>query len=74
MNNLLATKAVVKKWMRLHAKDHVDHKTGEVNATGLAESAADAFNLYEDRRDYTISEVLFSWSLEAASIYERQHR
>lgn len=33
----------VRTWMKLHAADYVDPKTGEVNATALAEGAASEF-------------------------------
>lgn len=34
----------VRRWMRRNIADHRDPHTGEVNATTLAESAADAFD------------------------------
>jgi hypothetical protein len=38
------TKSTVKSWMKKNVADHVDPKTDEVNATGLAEAAAQEFD------------------------------
>lgn len=34
----------VRSWMRVNKSEHVDPRTGELNATQLAESAAQAFD------------------------------
>lgn len=38
------TKANVRTWMRSNGFNHEDRHTGEIDMTGLAEAAADAFN------------------------------
>lgn len=37
-------KNTARQWMRQHKAEHRDRHTGEINATTLAESCADAFD------------------------------
>ena len=39
------TKPAVKSWMRANRANHEDPTTGEINATSLAEEAADHFGV-----------------------------
>jgi len=66
----MAQKTAVLTWMRNAAPNYVDRMTGEVNATGLAESAANNFNLYENRTDYPIPEWVFDLAAEVAIEFE----
>lgn len=61
----------VRKWMRAHLADHIDD-VGEVNATSLAEEAADVFDAYEDKRDYRPVEDLFDIAAELADQHDRK--
>lgn len=64
--------AHVKSWMRDHVGEYVDMKTGEVNATKLAEEAA-----YESSRSEWLDDSthpIWDWALDAAARYERGHR
>lgn len=57
-------------WMHRVAPTHMDGKTGEVNTTGLAEAAAEEFDLYLDDPDATIP----AWVHDAAVLVEiRRH-
>lgn len=50
----------VKKWMIQNASNHE-------NSTSLAEEAAQIFNLYEDKVDYVIPEIVFEMSAKTMS-------
>jgi hypothetical protein len=39
-------------------------KTGEVNCTAMAESCACEFDLYEDKVEWVIPEVVFDWAVD----------
>lgn len=67
-------KVRTKRWMQNHVEDHVDRKTNEVNSTGLAEEAAQQFNIYEDTVDYAIPDELFDMSADVAMRWERENR
>lgn len=52
----------VRSWMRVNRRDFEDPRTGEINATALAEAAAEAFNQKDaggplDDSDHWIWEV-----------------
>ena len=65
-------KAKVKKWMKSMVDDHVDNKTGEVNTTSLAESAAHEF----DQDQWLDDENHWVWDLsfDVANGYERANK
>lgn len=60
----------VRQYMLHNILDHVDPLTGEVNATGLAEDAAQHFNSYGKPPDYEIPEVYFEWAEDIATAHE----
>jgi len=64
---IITFKNKVKKWMTQNYDHHVDHMTGEINTTSLAEEAADMYDLYEDHVDWNIPEEVFSWSVEVVN-------
>ncbi len=59
-------RANVRRYLSANTSEHVDPKTGEVNLTLLAESAAQRFDLYEDDADATIPEWVFDMAVEVA--------
>lgn len=61
------TKGKVKQYMRDNVAYHVDPKTLEVNATGLAEDAADAWGYVYDTPD-----DFFDWAAEIADVEEKR--
>ena len=67
-------KGRVKRWMQQHVDEYVDRRTGEVNATEMAEAAANEFDIYEDRQDYRIPEDIFDISADVAEAAERRLR
>ncbi len=56
---------VLKTFMRNNLEDHRD-ECGEVNTTGLAELAADHFDLFEDRVDWRPLERCFDAACEVS--------
>ena len=66
-NKIITLKNKVKNWMKQNYDHHIDHMTGEINSTSLAEEAADMHDLYEDHVDWNIPEEVFEWSQEVAS-------
>lgn len=68
-------KSKVRNWMRSHAHEYEDKRTGEVNATELAEAAADEFG-HKDVGDWLDDETHWVWDLaaDAAEQHERQHK
>lgn len=69
------SKASVKSWMKKMVTDYVDSKTGEVNATGLAEGAADEFDK-KDLGGWLDDESHWVWDAaqEVADEYEKKHK
>lgn len=61
----------VAHWMRLRVDDYVDG-CGEVNCTKLAEDAADALDIYEDRVEYAIPEFVFEVAFETSEWLKKQ--
>ncbi len=61
----------IRRWMEQHVDDHIDD-VNEVDATGLAEAAADQFNAYEDTRDYKIPEEVFDMAAEIAIRHDQR--
>lgn len=57
----------VRTWMRAYAADYRDPATGEVNATALAESCADAFGV-KDVGGPLDDETHWIWDLAAACV------
>ena len=59
----------IKAWMRLNVIDYVDHITGEVNCTALAEGAA----LDADNDSWLDDEIhpVWDWALDIAEAYEK---
>lgn len=66
-NKIITLKNKVKNWMKHNYSHHVDHMTGEINCTSLAEEAAHFHDLYEDHVDWNIPEEVFEWSYDVAS-------
>lgn len=52
----------VKRWMENNRSEYIDD-CNEVNYTGLAEGAAQEFDLYEDNEEATIPEWVFDLAL-----------
>ncbi len=67
-------KSKTKRWMEQNVDDHVDHSTDEVNSTGLAEAAANEFDIYEDTRDYKIPDEVFDLAVDVGAAWERKHK
>ena len=65
--NSSVLKSFVKAWMREHARHHVD-LCGELNLTGLAENAADEFEVYGADPDATIPEWVFDMASDVAQL------
>lgn len=70
-----ASRSTAKSWMAKNVKDYVDGKTGEVNATGLAEAAADEFDA-KDVGGWLDDETHWVWDIaaEVAEHHERTHK
>ncbi len=64
----MTDRKTVKGWMRANVADFLD-PWQEVNATGLTESAAAQFDLYEP--DDSIDEDWFDMAADVADWYER---
>jgi hypothetical protein len=62
---LMADKTHVKRWMRAHREEYRD-QCMEINCTGLAEAAADEFNIYENTSDYKIPEWVFDFAVDVS--------
>ena len=60
----------IRQYMRQVLEEHRNPLTNEINCTGLAEDAADEFDLYDENDDPR--ERLFELALEIAEIDERQ--
>lgn len=58
-------KTKVRRFMRLHRTAFID-KCGGVDATGLAEVAAQQFDIYDDKVFFNISEWVFDMAAEIA--------
>ena len=67
-------KTKTKRWMEQNVKDYVDRKTDEVDATGLAEAAANEFNIYENQQDYDIPEEVFDLAVDVSTAWERKNK
>lgn len=69
------SKSSVKSWMKKMVADYVDDKTNEVNATALAEGAADEFNA-KDLGGWLDDEGHWVWEAaqEVSDEYERKHK
>ncbi len=63
-----------KQWMLRNISDYVDRMTGEVNETGLAEGAAQEFDIYGPPPDYEIPEELFDLSFNVGEVWERKQK
>ena len=44
----MVNQKTVTNWMRVNRTDHKDRRTGEINATSLAEAAAAEFDMNEE--------------------------
>lgn len=69
------SRVAVKAWMRQNVKDFVDPKTGEVNTTELAESAAQQFDK-NDLGGWLDDETHWVWdiSVEVAESFEKSNK
>jgi len=65
--NSTTLKSFVKAWMREHAVRHVD-SCGELDLTGLAETAAEEFEVYLPDPDATIPEWVFEMATTVAEL------
>lgn len=65
-------KSFVKAWMREHAGHHVD-SCGELDLTGLAETAADEFEVYDADPDATIPEWVFDMASDVSQLRKEYH-
>lgn len=61
----------MRRWMEQHVEEHIDD-VNEVDATGLAEAAAEQFDAYEDRRDYKIPEEVFDMAAEISIQHDKR--
>lgn len=66
----MTTTTELRRFMRANVDEFIDRRTNEVNATGLAEMTAEHFDLYEDRRDYTIPDAIFDLAADVALGHE----
>lgn len=57
-------------WMRIHVDEYTDHRTGEVNATALAEAACDEFDGYEGDNGCEVPEEYYDAAVKVAEWYE----
>lgn len=69
---LIPVERKAKTWMQHNLADFRDTITGEYDATGLAEGAADAMNLYEDDIDFVIPEEVYDWAVETVWAAEKK--
>lgn len=60
----------VRAYMQREATEHVDWDTNECSATGLAEDAAEEFNLWGPAPEYEIPEWVLKIALEVATTEE----
>lgn len=60
----------IRRWMKQNLTNYID-SVGEVNATGLAEEAAQVFDAYLDTQDYEIPTEIFDMAADLATDHEK---
>lgn len=71
MNNMTTVNTkLIKRWMNNNVNKFLDD-CNEINATALAENAAQEFDLYEGR-DYKIPNIIFDLAAQVAIETERR--
>lgn len=63
-------KAKVRAYMHQEVEELTDFYTGEINATALAEDAANFFNIYGPPPSYDIPDWVFEYAADIADKHE----
>jgi hypothetical protein len=66
-------KTRMKRWMQRNVSTFVD-RCNEVNCTGMAEEAAQVFETFENRVDWTIPEWVFDMAVDVANWFKGSGR